>query len=225
MSQQPKILIGCPTCDLYAYCIDEYIERIKEIDYNNFDLLLVDNSKDKQYYKILKKKGINVIKDEYQEPAIKRIVNSRNILRKFTIKKNYDYFLSLEQDVIPPKDIIEQLLKHNKKVISAVVFNKYKNQLLPMIWKEKEELIEFYKPEELEPRRLEKIRTASLSCMLIHKDILKEIEFRYEKEQKCFDDMFFCNDLKGKKISLHCDTGIKCIHKIKNKSWKDIEKF
>ena len=37
--------------------------------------------------------------------------------------EDYDYFLSLEQDVIPPKDIIEQMLKSEKKIITGVYFN------------------------------------------------------------------------------------------------------
>ena len=221
MSQKPKVLVGCPTCDIYGYCLQEYLQGIKELTYPNFDILLVDNSKDEEYYK---KININVVRAGYLEPAIKRIVNSRNILRKEVLEK-YDYFLSLEQDVIPPKDVIERMLAHEKKVVSAVVFNSYKRKLLPMVWKESRDKLRFLNPEELDPPRLEKVRTVSLSCLLIHKDVLKEIEFRYEEDKKCFDDMFFSNDLKERGISLYVDTSIKCKHLIKNKSWKEIQKY
>jgi GT2 family glycosyltransferase len=221
MSQQPKILIGCPTCNLYEYCLDEYLDRARNLSYSNYDLLIVDNSKDENYHKKIKE----AIKDEYVEPAIKRIVSSRNKLRKYALENNYDYFLSLEQDVIPPKDIIERMLKHNKKAITAVVFSKFKGQILPLLWKENGDDIKFYKLDEIEPNRLEQIRTSGLGCLLIHKDILNEIEFRYEKDKNCFDDMFFCNDLKKKGFSLFVDTSIKCKHLIKNKTWKDIQKF
>ena len=220
---QMKVLVGCPTCDIYEYCLDEYIDAAKNLSYPNYDILIVDNSKTDEYKKKIQSKGIKCIKDKYIEPAVKRIVNSRNILREKAL--NYDYFLSLEQDVIPPKDIIEQLLKTNKKVISGITFSKLQGRILPLIWKENGEKIRFYKPEELEPRRIEKIRTAALGCILIHKEVLEKIEFRYEKNKECFDDMFFCNDLNQKNIPLYADTGLKCKHLIKNKTWKNIQKF
>jgi GT2 family glycosyltransferase len=223
MSQQPKILVGCPTCNLYEYCLDDYLEGIKKLTYSNFDLIIVDNSEEE--YKKLKEKNIKVIKDKYVEPAVKRIVNSRNILRKYALENNYDYFLSLEQDVVPPEDIIQRLLSHNKKAITGVIFSKFKGEILPLLWKENGESLEFFQNSELEPERLEKIRTCGLACILIHKEILKKIEFRYEKDKNCFDDMFLCNDLKENNIPLYVDTGLKCKHLIKNKTWKNIQKF
>jgi len=221
MSLKPKILVGCPTCNLYEYCLDEYLQTARNLSYPNYDLLIIDNSQDPEYHKKIKE----AIKDEYIEPAIKRIVNSRNILRKYALENNYDFFLSLEQDVIPPKDIIERMLKHKKKAISGVVFSKFQGKVLPLLWKEDGDDLKFYQLDEIEPERLEKIRTCGLGSLLIHKDILKEIEFRYEKDKNCFDDMFFCNDLKKKGFSLYVDTSIKCKHLIKNKTWKDIQKF
>jgi len=219
ISQKPKVLVGCPTCNIYEYCLEEYSSRVNELSYDNYDVLIVDNSKGD--YKI----SLPVVKIEYEEPAIKRIVDSRNILRKKMLDEGYDYFLSLEQDVIPPKDVIERLLEHNKKVVSGVVFSRIQGKILPLVWKENGDRLEFYQPEELEHSRLEKVRSISMSCVLIHRSVLEDIEFRYEKNKKCFDDMFFSNDLYDKKIGVYIDTSIKCKHKIKGRSWKDIQKF
>ena len=131
MSQQPKILVGCPTCNLYEYCLDDYLEGIKKLTYSNFDLIIVDNSEEE--YKKLKEKNIKVIKDKYVEPAVKRIVNSRNILRKYALENNYDYFLSLEQDVVPPEDIIQRLLSHNKKAITGVIICLLASLIKPLL--------------------------------------------------------------------------------------------
>ena len=209
MSQQPKILIGCPTCNLYEYCLDEYLDRARNLSYSNYDLLIVDNSKDENYHKKIKE----AIKDEYVEPAIKRIVSSRNKLRKYALENNYDYFLSLEQDVIPPKDIIERMLRHAKHVVSGIYFldEKLTAKAFPLT---KEQL--------WDDPGLYEIGSAGLGCVLIHRSILESIEFRSENKE--FDDRFFYKDCKEKEIPIFCDTSIKCKHLTKEMHWETIEK-
>jgi len=45
-----RILIGCPTSDYKEYSLKEYLEGIKNLTYKNFDLVLVDNSKNDYYF-------------------------------------------------------------------------------------------------------------------------------------------------------------------------------
>ena len=40
----PKVLVGCPTYDGKGYCLKEYVEAVRAIDYDNFDFIMVDNS-------------------------------------------------------------------------------------------------------------------------------------------------------------------------------------
>jgi len=80
-----KILLGCPTSNHKAYCLTEYINSIKSLTYPN-DILLVDNSEKKDYFKQIKKQGIPVIKDKFKETARDRIIHSRNILRKYVLR-------------------------------------------------------------------------------------------------------------------------------------------
>ena len=130
MMQQPKILVGCPTSDHKAYCLEPYIKAVTSLSYPDYDIMIVDNSKEDAYHKriteLLKKfakdKQFKVIKDEYFENFKDRIVHSRNLIRDELIKNKYDCFLSLEQDVIPPKDVIERLLSHNKAIATGVYF-------------------------------------------------------------------------------------------------------
>src|SRR3989344_246742 len=142
-----RVLVGCPTSFHKEYCLKEYAESIKSLAYKHYDILLVDNSPNDEYLQKIKSLGINAIKGPYNENARDRIVISRNILKEYAIKNNYEYLLSLEQDVMPPKDIIERLLGHNKKVISGIYFarNAIGNgiSLIPLAYKEipsKEEL-------------------------------------------------------------------------------------
>ncbi len=221
---QPKILIGCPTFDRYIYCLKEYLTAIKTLNYENYDILLVDNSMDNNYYDKLKSLGLNVIKDVYKETARDRIVSSRNILRQYALDNNYDYLLSLEQDVIPPLDIIDRLLSHNKKVVSAVYFT-YRSfdnrlELVPLAYKQlTKDKMRHLTDEELSNNKLQKVFSSGLGCLLIHKSVLEKIKFRYEQSVAAFDDILFCLDLRNNNIDLYIDTSVKCKHLVLKRPW------
>src|SRR3989344_9162576 len=119
---EPRVLVGCPTSFHKEYALREYAEAVKSLDYDDYDIFLVDNSPNNDYFNKIKEHGLNVIKGEYFEGAIKRIITSRNLLRKYALYNNYDYFFSLEQDVIPDKNILKKLISHNKEVVSWIYF-------------------------------------------------------------------------------------------------------
>lgn len=125
-----KVLVGCPTYSGKEYCLKEYIAGINSLLYKNFDVLLVDNSKDESFFKKLVEISENWESKKSQRLFLKRlpfaskeprnaIVLSRNFLREYVLKNGYDYFLSLEADVIPPVDVIERLLSRGKKLSPA----------------------------------------------------------------------------------------------------------
>ena len=223
--KQPKILIGCPTSFHKEYCLQEYAEAVKNLTYKNYNILLVDNSEDDSYLKKLKSLGLSAIKGSWFEGAKERIVSSRNLLREKALEGNYDYLLSLEQDVIPPKNIIERLLQHKKRVVTGIYFNyinvKKSVELAPVVWSkvnmEKEERY-FLRPSELN-KGLIKIAMSGLGCILIHRSILEEIKFRYENKYPAFDDIFFGLDCKENKVNIYADTNLICKHLIKNRPW------
>ena len=119
--EQPKVLVGCPTSHHKDYCLDRYVKSVNTLSYPNYDVLIVDNSETDEYYNKIKEKGLPVLRlEKYYEHARTRLTKSRNIIREKLLEGDYEYFLSLEQDVIPPRDIIETLLKSKKKVICGV---------------------------------------------------------------------------------------------------------
>src|SRR3989338_118772 len=136
----PKVLVGCPTSNYHEYALQQYADSIKKLTYKNKDVLLVDNSEDNVYFEKIKSLGIPVIKGPWFESARDRIIASRNILRQKVLDEGYDYFLSLEQDVLPPENFIESLLKYNKKIITGVYFadnvipGKPLPELIPLVY-------------------------------------------------------------------------------------------
>ncbi|MFH1210843.1 MAG: hypothetical protein V1645_02910 [archaeon] len=219
-----RVLVGCPTSDLKAYCLKEYSDAIKSLTYKDYDILIVDNSKSQAYSKKMKSLGLNVMKDEWNENARERIVKSRNIIREKAL--NYDYLLSLEQDVIPPRDIIERMLEHKEKILTGIYFT-YKEEgktLVPLLWVKGDGGIRNLTEEEAMQDKTMEAEAAGLGCMLIAKEVLEKVKFRYEKESNSFDDMWFCQDVKEKGYSIAADTGIRCKHLIKKWSWQGIRK-
>ena len=119
----PKVLIGCPTFKGKEYCINKYLNGLVKIDYDQKFFMLVDNSKDDEYIKLLKSKGITAIKGKhYPGNPQKSVYESRNILRDRFLKGDFEYFLSLEQDVVIPFDGLKKLLENNKRVCSGVYY-------------------------------------------------------------------------------------------------------
>lgn len=235
--RNPKILIGCPTCDRYRYCINQYLKVVKNLDYENYNLLLVDNSKSDSFFNELKDKGINIEKIEYCEPARERIVKSRNLLLDRAISGGYDYFFSLEQDIIVEPDILNKLLEHRKEIISAyygkdailVVQHKKTGEIkkvkieLPVVYlNEGNNKIRRANPREVLNKGLIEIGAAGLGCVLISKELFKKIRFRYLKEKKAFDDMYFCGDAQRLGYKIYLDSNIRVTHL--HKAWESIEK-
>ena len=139
INKTAKVLVGCPVSDYHSYCTEEYLNALSSLTYKNHDILLVDNSKEYAFFKYLKGKNVNSIRISFYENPRIRIINSRNILRQRVIDDKYDYFLSLEQDIIPPKDIIEKALFHNKDILTGVYCGNIKVgnkiRILPLVYK------------------------------------------------------------------------------------------
>src|SRR3989344_7017891 len=121
---QPRVLIGVTASFHKEYCLQPFLEGLNALSYQNKEIWFVENSKDDVYYNKLKNLGLNVVKGPHFESPIKSISASRNILINKTIKENFDYYFSLDQDVIPPKDVIERLIKHNKQVTCGIYFSR-----------------------------------------------------------------------------------------------------
>lgn len=123
--EYPKILVGAPVCGHYEFCIDRYIDALKNMDYPNYEVLLVDNTDNPAFFEKLKDlvKGtrINVIRVGHEEPSIKmKMVIGRNLLREKALKEGFDYFFNLDQDVIPPLDVLKRLVVHNKDIVTGI---------------------------------------------------------------------------------------------------------
>ncbi|MBS3112546.1 hypothetical protein J4418_00470 [Candidatus Woesearchaeota archaeon] len=98
---QPAILIACPTYQGMKYCINEFIQRLNQLTYPNYDILIVDNSNTLDYYNYLKEltksTEILILRDDCNLPdGMDKLIHSRNFIRDYFLKNNYDYLFTMD---------------------------------------------------------------------------------------------------------------------------------
>ncbi len=240
----PRVLIGCPTYEGKEYCLQEYADAVKNLSYKNYDVMLVDNSKGSAYINKIRGFGLNAMKTEHRTHARDSIVEGRNLLAKKSLE--YDYFLSLEQDVIPPRDVIEKLMRHEKDITSGV-YRTYQNingqtRQLPLLFvslNKEENKMRYLTDAEIdklnegkedagerngsEGNGLIEIRSCGIGCLLIKKNVLEKIKFRYVKGVPGFDDVHFCNDALKAGFRIYADATVRCDH-LYGGGWSEIKK-
>tara|TARA_Y100000310_G_scaffold341625_1_gene441400 strand:- start:5216 stop:5935 length:720 start_codon:yes stop_codon:yes gene_type:complete len=227
--EEPKILIGTVTCDKYEYCLDEFLNAVRDLSYSNFTLVLVDNSKDENYQKKLVAKELEVKKLPHKEEVREMLIEGHNYLREKALKEGYDYLFILDQDVMVPFNILKRLLESDKKIITGIYYNIFdvtmkkgevkKNVLMPVLYSEgsEESKVRQYTVEEVRDPKLIEVRQCGTGCLLIDKEVLGKVEFRHVKDSKNFDDTWFCGDVRSKGYKIFCDTAMKCKHRIFDK--------
>ena len=230
-----KVLVGCPTYHNKEYALEQYAKAIKALKHDDFemDILLVDNSPTNEFMEKIKAAGLPVIKGPWKTKARDRVVASRNLLRKKVMDEGYDYFLSLEADVIPEPDTLQRMMAHKKRVVTSVVYNHLpygeEIKLLPMLYGQHPydpTGLWYVSPESLQPPyALKGVKACHLSCTLIHRSVLDFLEFRYMGT--AFDDMAFSKDTTDHGFLLLVDTSIRPRHLNSEKEtsdWEGMEK-
>ena len=236
-----KVLVGCPIYDGKEYCLKEYIEGLKSLTFENFDVCLVDTSKKGDFFKKLleiasdwekEKKGkFSVKRIPYISPEPRqRIIEARNMIREIALKENYDYFFSLEADVIAPSDMIERLLLREKEIVSGVYFNlvPQRNSLVILAFEKTGENehgeveTRTLTLQDIMPSRLiENLYVTGVGCILIKRNVLAKIKFRFDEKFDAFDDWWFCTDAIKEGFSINLDTSMLCKHYYK--PWREFK--
>ncbi len=134
----PKILVGAPVSSHHEYCTEKFIQGLLSLDYPNYDILLIDNSDNDEFYNKFKDK-IPMVRDGYNLTGIKkRMVYCRNMLRTKALLEGYEYFFNVDQDVIPPKDTLKRFLSDKKMVLTGIYYNYFtingKERKLPLLY-------------------------------------------------------------------------------------------
>lgn len=235
MNPLPRILIGCPTHILKSDSLEKYVGGLDSLTYDHFDVVIEDNSPTPEY-----SKKIETLAEAWEkkhpgrtfrvlhsgttsDKARARLVHGRNRIRQFVLDEKYDYFLSLEQDVVPPVDVIERLLNRDMPIVSGVYLNKVTRegekpalQVMAGIFysqeEEKNKIVRSIGFMSLFPSRLIPVAYTGLGCILIRRDVLENVSFRYQENDRACDDIYFCSDAREKGYPIYLDSSVLCAH-------------
>ena len=156
------------------------------------------------------------------------IAESLEVLRNHTLKRKFDYLLIVETDIIPPVDIIERLMVHQKQIVSASYFIGHGEDSHLMIQDFEEGNKTTWNTVNIKngkdmikaDGKLQEVYACGIGCILIHHSVLSDIKFRYEMGANAHPDSFFALDLKYQEITQYLDTSILCKHY--NRNWAEI---
>lgn len=207
-NKNPKVLLAAPTSDNKDYCFLDWYTNASTLTYPNYDILLIDNSHNPNYHKELKKYGVNV---EWVNPHgmtnKEYITKCQNIIRKRAIDGAYDYFFSLETDIIPPRNVIEKLMSENKNIISVPYFigqGQESNIITSYFFFERQKdgspAINVFVPDlpqqfEYYNGQVNQSFSNGIGCTLIKTEFLEKFKFRSPKNKKGHSDTYLYEDI------------------------------
>lgn len=225
----PKVLIFTATYKDKDYCLKRFLDNVSHINYPNFRHIFIDNSKGLNYVNKLRRKGLNAYHVERGNNSREAIARSQNYARRVMLRDGYDYILSLESDIMCPPNIIQDLLKRGKDVISGLylIGDDIKVPCITLA-KWNSELGAFgtrlLLPEEFKEyhnQGVKRVQAAGMGCCLINKRILQDTAFTYDTRLKGHSDIFFFNSMFKKKEPVYIDTNIYCEHE--NSKWENVK--
>lgn len=133
---KPSVLIGCPVNEVKAYCIEDYLESISRLTYQNKKFYFVDNSIDMDFH--FDHFLCNGFECDYISPDGKNnqqyICDCQNMIRQRAVDDGFDYLLFLECDIFTKPDIVEEMLAYDSPIVACNYFvgKGDKRQLLKM---------------------------------------------------------------------------------------------
>lgn len=129
----PKVLIGVVTASQKDYCVEQFKEQLKSFTYDNYEVLIIDNSEDPKHKEVFKD-FTTIHCSRYKENGNPKapnqiLVDCQNLIRDKFLESNCDVLMMLESDVFINKDIIQWAMSHNTDVYTVsypIKVNRYK---------------------------------------------------------------------------------------------------
>jgi len=233
MSKMPTVIVATTSYEGKHYAFERWWKAVQEFSYPNLVYLIVDNTADDGNYARKLRRITNGKLKVIRAPRLKNsrdtLSYSQNVIREYVLENNYDYWMSVESDVCPPKHTVEQLMIHGKPLVGGMYeigfTGKTGRRYCVFITAKKEggqngtRLVTPDEHNQLEKKPgLYKVHGCGIGCTLIRSDIIKKYSFwTDERFDHKHSDVYFYMDLWNNHVPVHVDSSIICEHH--NSDW------
>lgn len=162
---------------------------------------------------------VRTLEEGYQVQPIFSVGSYIDIGRNRIVAKMLgDYLLFLDDDTLPPKDIIVRLLSHKKDIVTALYFSR-QAPFQPQIYKKNKENDARYDTIQNYQGMIE-VDGCGLGACLIKKTVFEKLTKPYFSislspetgERLMGEDFKFCRDAQMAGFKIYADTSIICGH-------------
>ena len=229
----PRVLVATTVYDGKDYVFNRWWRRVRELNYPNYDILVVDNSATDDYYRKLKRRGVPVAKVPRGKHSREGVANASNYIRNRVLEGNYEYWMSIESDLIPPRNIIQRLMAHGRLSVGCLYVIGYAaspdQPMRPCLFETRRNEIGELETYNLPPHEgfgmfgtgLQKIHGCGLGCTLMHRTFLEKYRFWYVDNMIKHSDVFLYMDLHNNCYEVFVDTDIIIPHY--NSNWNEVK--
>lgn len=199
---------------------NDCIKSIKEMNYENLLIVVVDSNSSDNSIELLQKEYQDV--KVLQQPENCGVAKGNNIGIKYCLENNVDYIMLLNNDVVLDHKLIGTLLEHvdEKTVVVPKIYYYDPNDVLwyaggKMLWNRGDAIhLGIHEKDCGQYNDLTYVDYAPTCCMLIHADIFRKVGFMDEKVFMYYDDTDFCVRL--------IDNGIKILYVPEAEMWHKV---
>lgn len=216
ISHEPKVLVFSPTYEGKDYIFNEFYNAIKAIKYSNFEFIMIDNTEGMAYTHKLRQRGVPVVHVSRGGNSRQALCNAQNYARKYAIQNDFDYILSIESDIICTPDVIQRLLKHNKKVVGALYYIGHVHKIPCVFFVEqmptgayRTKLIKHEEVASFINTGLRQCHGMGVGCTLIRRDVFTKYMFWFdERFDSKHSDVYMYMEFQNDGIPVFVDTDL-----------------
>lgn len=189
-----KILVAIPYHQAKRYALDRLLERVQELSYKNIEVVM--------RWDLAEYGGTDNVKRQ------------REFFRNMVLNDpSFTHLYFLGVDTIPPVDVLEKLLSHDKDIVGGVYWGRHNakngrpNGAVAWIHsKTQEEQSAAF----LEPNKLLVIDGMGMDCVLFSRKVLEQVSWLSWEQND--DDYPYYDKAKEAGFLCHIDTNVQCQH-------------
>ena len=147
------------------------------------------------------------------------IDQSRETGAETAVGNRFKWIFFLDSDVLPPPDVINRLIAHNKPIVSGFYSRRHPPIYPLLLRKTSDNPIKFDLIRDFTPGTLVEVDACPAGCMLVSTDALRKIPkpWFYWSSGRAIDgvgeDYFFTQKAQMIGFKVYVDTAMKCRHK------------